>query len=177
MKHRDIPVYAIFDFLYIVVASVAAWIFAGMAVKFANLLTEVSFVAEAIVSLAVMEVVYFGLVGFFAYMSGYREGKFDKVESTASASVSALLYFLLGLLFTFVPILFGATRYIAGFIAFGGNYNDIELVAETPMWCLAVVGLLHAALTVGLMVAFHFFGFRKRLSHREELTGAKTTQK
>lgn len=173
MKNRDIPLYAVFDLLYIIVSAVAARLFSNIAVKFVDLLVELSFFSASIIRVITLSLFFFGLVCFFAYKSGYREARFDKVESAAAASSASLLHFLLGLLFAYTPWLFGATKHIAGFLAFGINYNDSELVAEIPMGILVAVGLLHAILTVGFMVVCHFLGFRKRLAHREALVGVQ----
>ncbi len=173
MKRKDIPVYAILDFLYIAVSAVSARLFSNMIVKFVDLFVALDFFSASIVRVITLLIFFFGFVAFFAYMSGYREARFDKVESAAAASASSLFHFLLGILLAYTPWLFGATRHIAGFIAFGVNYNDNELIAEIPTGILIVVGLLHACLTVGLMVVFHFLGFRKRLKNREELIGSQ----
>ncbi len=173
MKRRDIPIYAIFDLLYIIVSAVSARLFSNMVVKLIDLFVELTFFSASIVRVITLLLFFFGFIGFFSYMCGYREARFDKVESAAAASASSLFHFLLGLLLAYTPWLFGATRHIAGFIAFGINYNDNELIAEIPTGILAIVGLLHACLTVGLMVVFHFLGFRKRLKYREELIGTQ----
>ncbi len=171
MKRRDIPVYAILDLLYIVVSAVSARVFSNIIVKIADLFVELDFFSASIIRVITLLIFFFGFVGFFAYVSGYREAKFDKVESAAAASASSLFHFLIGMLLAYTPWLFGATRHIAGFIAFGVNYNDNELIAEIPTGTLVIVGLLHACLTVGVMVVFHFLGFRRRMKNREALIG------
>ncbi len=176
MKRRDIPVYAIFDLLYIIISAVTARIFSNMIVKAVDLFVELEFFAASLIRLVTLFLISFVLMGFFAYMSGYREGRFDKVESAAAASASSLFHFLLGMLFAYTPWLFGATRHVAGFLAFGINYNDNERIAEIPFWLLSAVGLVTACLTGLLLVVCHYLGFRKRLSHREALIGSQEVE-
>ena len=170
MKRRDIPVYAVLHFLYIVVASVAARLFSNIVVRIADLFVELDFFSASIIRLITLFVFSFALIIFLSYKNGYREAKFDKVESVASTSAASLLHFLLGLLFAYTPWLFGATRHIAGFLAFGVNYNDSGRVEDIPLGLLALVGFLTACLIVLAATLANYKGFRARLAHRAELT-------
>ena len=170
MKRRDIPVYAVLHFLYIVVASVAARLFSNIVVRIADLFVELDFFSASIIRLITLFVFSFALIIFLSYKNGYREAKFDKVESVASTSAASLLHFLLGLLFAYTPWLFGATRHIAGFLAFGVNYNDSGRVEDIPLGLLALVGFLTACLIVLAATVANYKGFRARLAHRAELT-------
>lgn len=170
MKRRDIPVYAVLHFLYIVVASVAARLFSNIVVRIADLFVELDFFSASIIRLITLFVFSFALIIFLSYKNGYREARFDKVESVASTSAASLLHFLLGLLFAYTPWLFGATRHIAGFLAFGVNYNDSGRVEDIPLGLLALVGFLTACLIVLAATLANYKGFRARLAHRAELT-------
>ena len=170
MKRRDIPVYAILHFLYIVVASVAARLFSNLVVKIVDLFVELDFFGASVIRLVTLFAFSFGLIIFLSYKNGYREARFDKVESVASTSAASLLHFLLGLLFAYTPWLFGATRHIAGFLAFGVNYNDSGLVEDIPFGLLALVGFLTACLIALAATVANYKGFRARLAHRAELT-------
>lgn len=178
MKRRDIPVYAVLHFLYIVVASVAARLFSNIVVRIADLFVELDFFSASIIRLITLFVFSFALIIFLSYKNGYREARFDKVESVASASVAALVHWLFGVLLGFIPKLglsytpwlFGATRHIAGFLAFGVNYNDSGRVEDIPLGLLALVGFLTACLIVLAATLANYKGFRARLAHRAELT-------
>lgn len=174
MKNRDIPVYAVFNFMYIVIASFAARVFSNLAVKIVDLFVELDFLSASIVRLITLFGFSAVLIVLFAYKSGYREARFDKVESVASSSAASLLHFLLGMLFAYTPWLFGATRHLAGFLAFGSNYNDDSRIEEIPFGVLVAVALVGAVLTVVAITVANYVGFRRRLVHRQELTKSET---
>lgn len=176
MKRRDIPVYAILHFLDIVVASVAARLFSNIVVRLVDLFVELDFFSASLIRVITLFVFSFALIIFLSYKNGYREARFDKVECMASASVAALVHFLLGMPFTYSPWLFGATRHLAGFLAFGENYNDASRIEAIPFGTLVAVALVGAVLTVIAITTANYVGFRHRLVHRQELTGDQNSE-
>ena len=176
MKNRDIPVYAVFNFLYIVIASFAARLFSNLAVKIVDLFVELDFFGASIVRVITLFGFSIALIVLFAYKGGYREARFDKVECVVSASAASRLHFLLGMPFAYSPWFFGATRHFAGFLAFGGNYNDNSRIEEIPFGTLVAVALITAVLTVAGITLANYVGFRRRLSDRQALTGNENSE-
>ena len=173
MKKRDIPVYAVLHFLNFVIAGVAAKLFANIAVKILDLFIEVDFFVGSVVHMAVLFLVFFGLLAFLAYKGGYREGVFDSAETLMSVSVASLVHFLLGLLLSFTPWLFGAVRDASGFFSMGVNYNDASRVDEIPFALLCVMGVAMELLSVAISFVAGKVGVRARLRDRDELMGEK----
>lgn len=174
MTRKDVPVYAVLNFLYIVVASVGARLFSNIVVKIADLFVELSFFSASIIRLITLLAFSFALILFLSYKNGYREARFDKVECIASASVASAAHWLIGLLLAYTPWLFGATRHVAGFLAFGVNYNREEIIEQIPLGVMAAVGFVTAILIVLAVTVANYKGFRTRLADRAELTGIET---
>lgn len=173
MNKNDLAVFAIFDFLYLLVACVAASLFGFLAVWGVNLFAEVSFAVKAAVRGAILAGGATAVCGFLAYRDGYRYAAFSLKDSLLSAGIAAAVHFGLGLATRFAPLFFGAPRYLSGLFAFGG-YFEAERIKRIPFGTLAVVGAILALVYVGVFILFGKLGCARRLRDREEtVTGAK----
>lgn len=173
MRNKDVPILAFLNFLYLLVACVAAQLFTKLVLRFAVLFVELDFAAASAIRLVVLLAVSLGLFAFLGYKDGYRTASFVKEEAVPAVGLAALVHFLLGLLFRFSPWLAGPTRHIAGFLSLGAAYNATERIEEIPMIALILVGLCMALLWVAGFLLFSYVGARKRLADREELLGEK----
>ncbi len=170
MRNKDLPILAFLNFLYLLVACVAAQLFTRLILRFTVLFVELDFVAASVIRLVTLLVISLGLFSFLGYKDGYRSASFTKAEAVP-VGIAALVHFLICLVFRFSPWLAGPTRHIAGFLSLGAAYNATERVQEIPFIALIAVGLFMAALWVGGFLLSSYVGFRKRLCDRAALTG------
>ena len=171
MKNKDIPILAFLNFLYLLVACVAAQLFAKLIIRFAVLFVELDFAAASVVRLIVLLAVSLGLFAFLGYKDGYRAAGFQKEEAIPAVGLAALAHLLLCAVFRFSPWLAGPTRHMAGFLSLGAAYNATERIEEIPFGALLLVALLMAAIWSGAFLLASYLGARKRLADRAELTG------
>ena len=101
MKNKDIPILAFLNFLYLLVACVAAQLFAKLIIRFAVLFVELDFAAASVVRLIVLLAVSLGLFAFLGYKDGYRAAGFQKEEAIPAVGLAALAHLLLCAVFRF----------------------------------------------------------------------------
>lgn len=171
MKNKDLPILAFLNFLYLLVACVAAQLFAKLVIRFAVLFVELDFAAASAIRLVVLLAVSLGLFAFLGYKDGYRAAGFQKEEAIPAVGFAALAHLLVCAILKFTPWLAGPTRHVAGFLSLGAAYNATERIEEIPFVALLLVGLLMAILWSGAFLLASCLGARKRLADREELTG------
>ena len=171
MKNKDLPILAFLNFLYLLVACVAAQLFTKLVIRFAVLFVELDFAAASAIRLVVLLAVSLGLFAFLGYKDGYRAASFRKEEAIPAVGLAALVHLLLCAIFRFSPWLAGPTRHIAGFLSLGAAYNATERIEEIPFAALLLVALLMAAIWSGAFLLASYLGARKRLADRAELTG------
>ena len=171
MKRSDVPVFAIFDFIYLVTACLLAKLLGDMILTVTDRFVPVTFHGGAIISVISVSVLSLAIVGVLTFRDGYRYASFDFVNSLLSAGIAAAVQFLLGLATHFWPIFFGPTRHLAGLISFGGFYNTATRIKQIPFGALAVVGLVVMLVYVAFIVFMGYIGCRMRLRDRKKTLG------
>lgn len=174
MKNKDIPILALLNFLYLLVACVAAELFTILIIRFAVLFVELDFRTASAVRLCSLLLISTGLFCFLGYKDGYRDGYFLPSEAIPSVGIAVVVHFLICIPLRFSPWLAGATRHISGFLLLGSAYNSEARIKAIPLWGLLAIGFVMALIWADLFLLARFIGSRHRLRDRDALTSDPT---
>lgn len=174
MKNKDIPILAFLNFLYLLVACVAAELFTILIIRFAVLFVELDFRAASAIRLCSLLAISTGLFCFLGYKDGYRNGFFEPSEAIPSVCIAAIVHFLICIPLRFTPWLAGATRHVSGFLLLGGAYNSESRIREIPFLGMIAIGFAMALIWSALFLLAEVIGSRHRLRDRDVLTGGST---
>ena len=176
MNRQNVTVFGIFDFLYIFASCLLARLLSNIVVKVADLFVKLDFLPASAIRMVTLFIFSIALIALFSFADGYRYATFDVKQSAASASAAALLHCAIAPVFSFNPIMFGATRHISGFIAFGSMYNSNDRIERIPMTTLLIVAFVTACIYAAACVLGNCFGCKKRLADRKAITGSENPQ-
>lgn len=172
MKKSDWVVFAIFDFIYLIMSCLLAKLVSELVLWMIDRFVVLSYHDSAVISAVTLAVVSVVLVGVLTYRDGYRYATFRLTSSLLSAGAASLLHFAIGLVTRFAPVLFGPTRHIAGLASYGSFYNSAARAKEIPFGMLAVWGLVMLLVYAAVMLLMNLVGCRKRLRDRAKTMGA-----
>jgi len=176
MRRSDCVIFSIFDCVYLFTAGLVSHLLGALIIKAVERFENLPFFGESLVYSSVILVGMIIMIAVLSYRDGYRYAIFDAVGSTVAAALAGLVYFGVGILFRFAPVLFGPARHFSGLIAYGDKYSS-ELVAEIPLGTMIAVGIIVLLVYAAVTVLAGYLGYRKRLRDRAVLTGEQSASK
>ena len=170
MRKSDYLIDAIYNLIVICACCAVSSILAALVCKIISSFVEAEFFTYAIIRSVVITLGSIGAICAVKYKEGFKAGEFVAKEAVIGTSIGALAHVLVGLLFSFIPLVSGAPIYVIGMICHGAMLDE-ELITEVnPLLTLAVAVVL-GIIYVTVASLAKSYGAQSRKIEKYQLTG------
>ncbi len=163
----DALVYAI----CMVAASLLNLAVSGLIVKFVDVLVTPDFFVFAIVRAVVGFLTGALVLGLVVAYESYKTVSFEPGRIVIAVLMASVVHFLLSLLLRFYPFVAGGTRYLAGLLNQGANFDAYETVSDIQLWAYIAAFWIVKAGEIVVCVIAGKCGKTARLKNRETIKG------
>ncbi len=172
MKKRFFAEALVF-FAALIGASLVNLLTCSLAVKIVNLFIVVEYFEAAIVSSIMSFITICGVIAALGYYDGFKRAEFFVGRSIGEVALAGAMQLVLSIPLMFYPFIAGGTRYLAGLIDMGSNFNSADRIEDIYLWTYLGAFAIYLALEIGTCALFGIIGKKRRLKQRRELTEQK----
>ena len=167
---------AIIYAICMVVAALLNLAVSALVVKFVTLLVAPEFFVIAIVRAVVGFLTGAVVLGLVIGYESYKSVTFDPISIIISVVIAAAIHFALAFILRFYPFVAGGTRYLAGILNYGSNFESFEAVSDIYLWAYVAAFWIIKACEIGVCVIAGKSGKTARLKNRETIQGYPNAQ-
>ncbi|MBQ9163031.1 MAG: hypothetical protein IJX74_07140 [Clostridia bacterium] len=171
MKIKNAAVNSLIYFLYFFGACLITMLAEALLLKIIDKFVILPYLTQTVMRIVIYSAAVPALVSLLGYFEGYREARFNAAESAVSCVFAIILHSLFAMLFNFQAFITGAVRFTAGLIHNGSEITYENMMSQTPYSLFLLIFLAYGALYSLLLMFFKYYGAKKRISDRRELTG------
>ena len=170
MRKSDYLIDAIYNLIVLFACCAVSSIAAALVCKIISSFVEAEFFTYALIRSIIITLGTLGALLAVKYKEGFKVGEFSLKESLIGSSVGALSHAIIGLIFSFMPLVSGAPLYVIGMIRYGTMLDEELITSIHPLLTLGVA-VVFATVYVVLANFVKSYGAQSRKIEKYRLTG------
>ncbi len=172
MKKTDCLIEALILLICQLLSCTVVYLSSWILVKIIDKFVYLGYFWSSVLYCIFMTVGVFALLFLYAYQSAYRTAKFCLRETVVSSAIAGTFHLLIAAVFRYLPLLSGNTRFLAGLIAFGKDFDSVEAFKAIPAYLPPVLFAVTMLFGYVIMIILRRMAVYRRLMNRLELTGS-----
>ena len=140
-----------------------------LTLKILNEFLVISLADQTIIRMVIYCIVPFVVLAVVSYKEGFREARFNVLDSLVSCGIAFVGTFFVSVLFNFNRLVSGGVKYISAIIAYGSRLGSEEAINKIPYRYALPVFLILFVLYSATIIIFKLIGKERRLVSRERL--------